>query len=93
MRTTHGQPPHAFDADLITALRQAAKAEGASTLDMTSGAGHDAMVVGRHVPTAMLFVPSRDGLSHTKAEYTDPEACELGARVLARAVALLAEEP
>jgi hydantoinase/carbamoylase family amidase len=92
LRHTHGQPPHAFDARLIAALRQAAEAEGASTLDMTSGAGHDAMVVGRHVPAAMLFVPSRDGLSHTPAEYTSPEACELGARVLARAVALLGEE-
>jgi allantoate deiminase len=93
LRTTHGQPPHAFDPGLIAALRQAAETEGARTLDMTSGAGHDAMVVGRHVPTAMLFVPSRDGLSHTPAEYTDPEACELGARVLARAVAVLAEQP
>jgi hydantoinase/carbamoylase family amidase len=92
LRHTHGQPPHAFDAGLIAALRQAAEAEGASTVDMTSGAGHDAMVVGRHAPTAMLFVPSRDGLSHSPAEYTDPEACELGARVLARAVALLAQE-
>ena len=45
------------------------------------------MVVGRHVPAGMLFVPSRDGLSHNPGEYTAPEQCELGARVLARALA------
>ena len=44
------------------------------------------MVIGRHAPAAMLFVPSRDGISHNPAEYTSPEQCELGARVLAAAV-------
>jgi acetylornithine deacetylase/succinyl-diaminopimelate desuccinylase-like protein len=53
---------------------------------MASGAGHDAMVVGRHVPAAMLFVPSRRGISHSPDEYTAPEHCELGACVLARAL-------
>jgi acetylornithine deacetylase/succinyl-diaminopimelate desuccinylase-like protein len=53
---------------------------------MPSGAGHDAMVLAHHVPSAMLFVPSRGGLSHSPDEYTPPEQCELGARVLARAV-------
>jgi acetylornithine deacetylase/succinyl-diaminopimelate desuccinylase-like protein len=54
---------------------------------MPSGAGHDAMVLAKHVPAAMLFVPSRAGVSHSPDEYTAPEHCELGARVLARAVA------
>ena len=70
-----------------------AEAEGARALDLTSGAGHDAMVVGRHVPAGMLFVPSRDGLSHNPGEYTSPEQCELGARVLARASTRLAVFP
>ncbi|MEO8687235.1 MAG: M20 family metallo-hydrolase [Solirubrobacteraceae bacterium] len=91
LRPTHGQPPHDFDEQIIAALRRAAAAEGAKAVDMKSGAGHDAMVIGRHAPAAMLFVPSRDGLSHTPAEYTSPEQCELGARVLAGAVRDLAE--
>ena len=88
---THGQPPHEFDERIVAALRKAAELEDVRALDLTSGAGHDAMVVGRHAPAGMLFVPSRDGLSHNPAEYTSPEQCELGARVLARAVLALAE--
>jgi allantoate deiminase len=47
------------------------------------------MVLAKHVPAAMLFVPSRGGISHSPDEYTSPEQCELGARVLARAVRAL----
>jgi acetylornithine deacetylase/succinyl-diaminopimelate desuccinylase-like protein len=56
---------------------------------MPSGAGHDAMEVGRHVPAGMLFVPSRKGISHSPEEFTEPEHCELGARVLASALETL----
>jgi hypothetical protein len=68
---------------------QAAQAEGATTLRMPSGAGHDAMEVGRHVPAGMVFVPSRKGISHSPEEFTEPEHCELDARVLARALETL----
>jgi acetylornithine deacetylase/succinyl-diaminopimelate desuccinylase-like protein len=47
------------------------------------------MVLAHHVPAAMLFVPSRGGISHSPEEYTPPELCELGARVLAGAVRAL----
>jgi acetylornithine deacetylase/succinyl-diaminopimelate desuccinylase-like protein len=67
-------------------LERAAAEEGASARRMRSGAGHDAMVLAKRVPSAMLFVPSRGGVSHSPDEYTQPEQCELGARVLARAV-------
>jgi hydantoinase/carbamoylase family amidase len=83
---THRKPPVALDEGLQDALVQAAVAEGASYRRMPSGAGHDAMVLAHHVPAAMLFVPSRAGISHSPDEYTPPEECELGARVLARAV-------
>jgi acetylornithine deacetylase/succinyl-diaminopimelate desuccinylase-like protein len=66
-------------------LEAAAETEGARSVRMSSGAGHDAMVLARHVPAGMLFVPSRGGISHSPAEFTAPEQCELGARVLARA--------
>jgi allantoate deiminase len=75
--------------ELIDVLEQAAGAEGASSIRMPSGAGHDAMEVGRHVPAGMVFVPSRKGISHSPEEFTEPEQCELGARVVARALETL----
>jgi hydantoinase/carbamoylase family amidase len=87
LRRTHRKEPVALDAGLQDVLEEAAGEEGASTLRLPSGAGHDAMVLASHqVPAAMLFVPSRGGLSHTPDEFTAPEQCELGARVLAHAV-------
>jgi allantoate deiminase len=83
---THSKPPVALDQELQNALVEAAEGERASYRRMPSGAGHDAMVLAHHVPAAMLFVPSRGGLSHCPEEYTPPEQCELGTRVLARAV-------
>ncbi|HXV95885.1 MAG TPA: M20 family metallo-hydrolase [Gaiellaceae bacterium] len=86
VRETHRKQPVALDAGLQELLEDAAREEGATTLRLPSGAGHDAMVLAHHVPAAMLFVPSRGGLSHTPDELSSPEHCELGARVLARAV-------
>ena len=86
---THRKPPTPLDAELQELLARGAAAEGATARTMPSGAGHDAMVLAKHVPAAMLFVPSRGGISHSPDEYTSPEQCELGARVLARAVRAL----
>jgi hydantoinase/carbamoylase family amidase len=86
---THRLPPVPLDPALQDVLERAAEHEGASHMRMPSGAGHDAMVLGRHIPAAMLFVPSRGGVSHNPDEYTAPEQCELGARVLARALSTL----
>ena len=86
---THRKPPVALDRGLQDTLIEAAEAEGASYRRMSSGAGHDAMVLAHHVPAAMVFVPSRGGISHSPDEYTPPEQCELGARVLTRAVRTL----
>ena len=82
--------PVAFDADLLGALRSAADGVGASSLEMVSPAGHDAGYVARRVPTAMLFVPCRDGLSHHPAEWAEPEHLELACRVLADTIAEVA---
>jgi allantoate deiminase len=86
LRETHRKEPIALDPSLQDALEEAAREEGASTMRLPSGAGHDAMVLAHHVPAAMLFVPSRGGLSHTPEEFSEPRHCELGARVLARTV-------
>jgi allantoate deiminase len=57
-----------MDRELVSALGRAAKRAGHETHVMFSGAGHDAMILAPHVPTAMLFVRSPDGLSHHPEE-------------------------
>jgi N-carbamoyl-L-amino-acid hydrolase len=83
-------PTPPFDAAVAGTLRRAAGSLGLSSRDMVSGAFHDAVHAARLCPTAMLFVPSRDGLSHNPAEHTDPDQLVAGARVLAHALTELA---
>jgi hydantoinase/carbamoylase family amidase len=83
LETTFRKAPLQMDAAVTDVLEAAAASVGASALRMPSGAGHDAMVIGRHVPAGMLFVPSEGGVSHAPEEHTDARACERGAAVLA----------
>jgi allantoate deiminase len=83
-------PPTPMAPEVIEAVVAAAEAEGIEPVRMASGAGHDAMNVGRRAPAGMIFVPSRDGISHSPEEWTDPADCELGARVLASTLRRLA---
>jgi beta-ureidopropionase / N-carbamoyl-L-amino-acid hydrolase len=80
------QPPVRFDPACVACVRDAAAAGGFSTRDIVSGAGHDAAYVARVAPTAMIFVPCRDGISHNEAEFSSPEQCAKGAQVLLQAV-------
>jgi beta-ureidopropionase / N-carbamoyl-L-amino-acid hydrolase len=80
------QPPVRFDAECIGCVRAAAEASGFSTRDIVSGAGHDSAYVARVAPTAMIFVPCREGISHNEAEFSSPEQCATGAQVLLEAV-------
>ncbi len=75
--------PLELDQQMREVIRSATTTVGASSLDVDSGAGHDSQTIGRHVPTGMIFVPSRDGRSHSPAEYTSPDECAVGASVLA----------
>jgi len=73
---------------LMDAIRDAAEAHVPGRhQDMPSGAGHDAMVFSRHMPSGMLFVPSIDGISHHWTENTSDEDIVTGARVYVDAVA------
>ncbi len=74
--------PVQFDAALIDSVERHARAAGLSTLRMPSGAGHDAQMLARVCPTAMVFVPSARGLSHNVREHTDAQQIEQGANVL-----------
>jgi beta-ureidopropionase / N-carbamoyl-L-amino-acid hydrolase len=80
------QPPQPFNAECIAAVRAAAEVSGFTTRDMMSGAGHDAAYVARVAPSAMIFVPCKDGISHNEAEYSSKEQCAAGAQVLLQAV-------
>ena len=79
-----------MDAGLGDEIEAAARALGAPYVRMPSGAGHDAMVLCRYMPAAMLFVPSIGGHSHTVIEDTSEDDIVLGCRVLAGAVARIA---
>src|SRR5689334_11407528 len=80
------QDPVRFDADCIACVRDAARAAGLPAREIVSGAGHDAGYVSRVAPSAMIFVPCRDGISHNEAEYASPEHCAAGAQVLLQSV-------
>jgi N-carbamoyl-L-amino-acid hydrolase len=75
-----------FDADCVALVQQAADRLGYPSRRIVSGAGHDAVYVARSVPTAMIFTPCKDGLSHNEAESILPEEAEAGCQVLFEAV-------
>jgi N-carbamoyl-L-amino-acid hydrolase len=80
------QPAVHFDPQCIACVREAVAASGFTAREIISGAGHDAGYVSRVAPSAMIFVPCRDGISHNEAEYSSPEQCAAGAQVLLQAV-------
>lgn len=59
--------------------------------DIVSGAGHDSCFTSSRVPTSMIFIPSKNGVSHTPEEYSSPEEVENGFQVLLRSVLLYDE--
>lgn len=74
--------PVTFDPSLANAIEDSARRFGFSHRRMTSGAGHDAQMIARIAPAAMIFVPSRGGISHNPREHTDDDQLLNGAQVL-----------
>ncbi len=85
--------PVPFDAGVIAAVDAAAEGLGLSRRRMVSGAGHDACNLAGQVPTAMIFVPCKDGVSHNESESATPSDCAAGADVLLQTVLTLANAP
>ena len=83
--------PVVFDPDLVDLVYDTAQRLGHRVRRLPSGAGHDAQMLARVCPTAMIFTPSVDGLSHNPAEYTSPADLEAGANVLLHTLLALAE--
>ena len=86
------EPPVTLSGKIIGTLEEAAQALGYPYRLMPSGAGHDAMYMAEVAETGMIFVPSREGISHNVAEYTDVEDIARGAELLLEAVLHLANE-
>ena len=74
--------PVSFDDALVALVEETAGSLGFSCRRMPSGAGHDAQMFAPNSPTAMIFVPSKNGISHNVAEFTSPSQIEAGANVL-----------
>ena len=84
--------PVDFDPTVIDLIEQTALARACSVRRLPSGAGHDAQMLARVCPTAMVFVPSVGGISHNPAEHTDQADLEAGANVLLDVMLTLATE-
>jgi N-carbamoyl-L-amino-acid hydrolase len=82
--------PVTFDASVAALIARVAVRLGHACRPMTSGAGHDAQMMARLCPTAMVFVPSVKGISHNPAEHTAPEHLAAGADVLLHTLLALA---
>jgi N-carbamoyl-L-amino-acid hydrolase len=79
-----------MDPSIQGAIKQAADRLEVDWLALQSGAGHDAQVLGRFVPTGMIFVPSRGGRSHCPEEYTDWSDIQRATEVLLAVILCLA---
>jgi beta-ureidopropionase / N-carbamoyl-L-amino-acid hydrolase len=86
VRLLSASEPTRCAPELAGLLRSAARELGLSQRDLVSGAGHDAAFIARVAPAAMLFVPSRAGLSHCAEEWTEPHELANGIAALLAAV-------
>ena len=80
------KPGVEFDATCIRSVKKAAEDCGYSSMEIISGALHDACNLNEHGPTSMIFIPCRDGISHNAAEHADPDHIAAGGNVLLHAV-------
>ncbi|SFU31140.1 Zn-dependent hydrolase [Pseudoduganella namucuonensis] len=79
-------PPCPFHPDCVDAVRNATAKLGYSTMDVVSGAGHDAIYAARVAPAGMIFVPCKDGISHNEIEDARADHLEAGCNVLLHAM-------
>jgi N-carbamoyl-L-amino-acid hydrolase len=80
------QAPIVFAEDCVNAVRRGAETVGLPAMGIVSGAGHDACNISGVAPTAMIFVPCKDGISHNEVESADQGDCTAGCNVLLHAL-------
>ena len=90
IRMLQERPPVPIHSDVRALLARAATDCGVQAAELVSGAGHDAQILAARMKVGMLFVPSIGGRSHCPDEATNPRDLELGTRVLAKALELMA---
>ncbi len=78
-------PPIAFPAEMVERIEASARRVGLASRRIVSGAFHDALYLARCAPTAMIFCPCRDGISHNEAEHVEARFVSAGASVLLEA--------
>ncbi|BCG89211.1 Zn-dependent hydrolase [Mesorhizobium sp. 113-3-9] len=83
--------PVVFDGRVVELIETAARKRGLISRRMTSGAGHDAQMIARIAPAAMIFVPSAGGISHSPLEHTEDAELVAGANILLDVITELAE--
>jgi len=83
-------PSNEFDAGLSQRIAQAAREQGFPAMSILSAAGHDARHLAKVCPSAMIFIPCRDGVSHVEHEWAEPAHVAAGAAVLAQVMRELA---
>ena len=79
-------PPCPFHPNCVDAVRSATAKLGYTTMDVVSGAGHDAIYAARLAPAGMIFVPCKDGISHNEIEDARADHLEAGCNVLLHAM-------
>ena len=92
LETINQDPPATCDPHLVGAIETAAAGRGFSCRRMISRAYHDSLFMARIAPSAMIFIPCRNGWSHRPDEYSSPEQIEKGAAVLADVLASASAE-
>ena len=80
--TSHFVPPIELDPELRKILEKTAQGVTDRVIHISSGAGHDSMIMAKYFPTAMLFVPSRGGRSHCPEEFSESADLALAVDVL-----------
>lgn len=76
------EDPIPMNKQIVEVIEKQAKENGFNYKMMHSGAGHDSQIIAPVIPTAMIFVPSREGISHNPLEYTSPEQLAVGVQAL-----------
>ena len=84
--------PMPMDKELIQTITEASDSLGIDYRLLPSWAGHDAMIIGRYIPTAMIFVPSINGISHSPLELSEWPAIEKATKVLDNTLKTLASK-
>src|SRR5699024_11014398 len=85
-------PPSVMDKDTVSLMEEVCKDLDYSYMIINKGTGHDAMITAEFIPTNMIYVPSKDGISHHPDEWTDYEDLQKGADVMLHTVKKLSKK-